>query len=151
MLNNNKSYAVYASTISLLMSLTAVSASAEEARNPFDAETNQIDEIIVSATGMPTPASQIGVSMDVITAEDIARQQIRLLPNILSKLPSANFSQEGGMGGLGYLRIRGLDRQYTAIYVDGVSLNDPSDINSSAELANFLTTDIERIELVRGS
>ena len=85
MLNNNKSYAVYASTISLLMSLTAVSASAEEARNPLDAETNQIDEIIVSATGMPTPASQIGVSMDVITAEDIARQQIRLLPNILSK------------------------------------------------------------------
>ena len=152
---NNRSHAIIASAISLLIALGVASASAQEADAVSAAQQkivhDMVDEIIVSATGIPTPASQIGVSMNVITGDDISREQIRLLPNIFAKLPSVNFNQEGGMGGVGYLRVRGLDRQYTAIFVDGVSLNDPSDINSSAELANFLTTDIERVEVIRGS
>ena len=50
-------------TIGLLAALTLTS--------PVWAE--EVDEIVVSATGIPTPISQIGASVDVISAEDLEK------------------------------------------------------------------------------
>ena len=51
-------------SIGLLAALTITPVWAEE-----------VDEIVVSATGIPTPISQIGASVDVITAEDLERSK----------------------------------------------------------------------------
>ena len=48
---------------------------------PLSAE--EVDEIVVSATGIPTPLAQIGASVDIITAEDLERQQITYLQDAL--------------------------------------------------------------------
>ena len=41
------------------------------------------DEIVVSATGVPTPAAQIGASVNVVTAEDLRDGQYVYLQDVL--------------------------------------------------------------------
>ena len=53
----------------------------------------EVDEIIVSATGIPTPAAEIGASVDVITAADLEAKQITYLQDAL-KLKGINVPQK---------------------------------------------------------
>ena len=76
-------------SIGLLAALTLTS--------PVRAEA--VDEIVVSATGIPTPILQIGSSVEVITTEDLDRQQITYLQDAL-KLRGINVPQSGGVGTL---------------------------------------------------
>ncbi len=110
----------------------------------------EVDEIIVSATGIPTPAAQIGASVDVITAEDLENQQVIYLQDALRGLKGITFDQEGTIGGIGNLRMRGLDRQNIVVFIDGVNMADAADIQGGTEIANLLVRDIERIEVLRG-
>ena len=68
------------------------------------------DEIVVSAVGFETPKSHIGSAISVITAEDIELLQADFVTDALSHLSGVSFDQDGGMGGVGYLRMRGFDR-----------------------------------------
>ena len=92
------------------------------------------DEIVVSATGVPTPASQIGASVDVIKQKDISKKNIQLLPDAMMGLKGLTFEQEGTTGGIGYLRMRGLDRQNVIVLVDGVNIADAADVSGGAEI-----------------
>jgi vitamin B12 transporter len=110
----------------------------------------EVDEIIVSATGIPTPVAQIGASVDVLTAEDLENQQVIYLQDALRGLKGITFDQEGTIGGIGNLRMRGLDRQNIVVFIDGVNVADAADVQGGAEIANLLVGDIERIEVMRG-
>jgi vitamin B12 transporter len=112
---------------------------------------SEVDELVVTATGMPQPLGEVGSSVSLITAEEIKRNQDRFVDTALSRLSGITFDQEGGAGGVGYLRIRGFDRQYATILLDGINIGDPADPQGAAELAHLLTADIERIEVLRGS
>jgi vitamin B12 transporter len=116
---------------------------------PLSAE--EVDEIVVSATGIPTPLAQIGASVDIITAEDLERQQITYLQDAISGLKGVTFAQEGTTGGLGYLRMRGLERQNVVVFIDGVNMADAADAQGGTEISNLLVGDIERIEVMRGA
>lgn len=138
----------YLVTCVIFLFLTGTSTSFAQ-RGPT--ENMAVDELVVTATGMPQPLGEIGSSVSLITAEDIKRHQDRFVDTALTRLSGLAFDQEGGAGGVGYLRVRGFDRQYTTILVDGINIGDPADPQGSAELANLLTPDIERIEVLRGS
>ena len=109
------------------------------------------DEIVVSATGVPTPAAQIGASVDVINKADISKKNILLLPDALLGLKGLTFEQEGTTGGIGYLRMRGLDRQNVIVLIDGVNIADAADPNGGAEISNMTLSDVEKIEVLRGA
>ncbi|MGI9439948.1 MAG: TonB-dependent receptor plug domain-containing protein [Parvibaculales bacterium] len=107
-----------------------------------------VNEIIVSATGIPTTIGQLGVSVDVITAEDLRRNQITYLQDAL-KLKAINVPQYGGRGTSANVFLRGLPGKYTALEVDGISLFDP---NFNQVLWQDVVTDnVEQIEILRGS
>ena len=108
----------------------------------------EVDEIVVSATGIPTPISQIGSSVDIITAEDLERQQITYLQDAL-KLKGINVPQNGGPGTLSNVFLRGLPGKYTNLVVDGISMFDP---NSNQVLWNDVVTDgVDQVEILRGA
>ena len=109
------------------------------------------DEIVVSVTGVPTPASQIGASVDVIKQKDISKKNIQLLPDALKGLKGLTFEQEGTTGGIGYLRMRGLDRQNVIVLVDGVNTADAADVSGGAEISNLTLSDVDKIEVLRGA
>ena len=111
----------------------------------------EVDEIIVSATGIPTPAAQIGASVDVITAEDLERQQITYLQDAL-KLKGINIPQNGGPGTLSNVFLRGLPGRYTDLVVDGISMFDPTGFGPGQVLWSDVIADgVSQIEILRGA
>ena len=109
------------------------------------------NELIVSATGIATPRDQLGSAVTVLTEADLARLQTPNIVDALVHVPGVSFDQEGVAGGIGYLRIRGLDRQYVTVLVDGIQLGDPADPFGSAEISNLISAGIGRVEVLRGS
>jgi vitamin B12 transporter len=108
----------------------------------------EVDEIVVSATGIPTPLAQIGASVDVITAEDLERQQITYLQDAL-KLKGINVPQTGGLGSLSNVFLRGLPGKYTDLRVDGISLFDPR--SNQVLWGDVIPQGVGQIEILRGS
>ena len=106
--------------------------------------------VIVSATRLPTPEMQVASSVTVITAEDIAARQERTLTDILKEVPGLNLVQNGGTGGLATVFMRGTNSNHTKVLVDGIDVSDPSSPNATFDFAQFLTQDIERVEVLRG-
>src|ERR1700733_10893893 len=90
-----------------------------------------LQDVIVSATRIATPASQIASSVTVITAEDIAAEQLRTVPDILKLVPGLNVVQSGGPGGQTSIFIRGTNSNHTKVLIDGIDVSDPSNAGNS--------------------
>lgn len=109
-----------------------------------------LDEITVSATRLPVPVRQVGSSVTVITADDIARDQRRTLPDALATVPGANVVQTGGPGGQTSVFLRGTNANHVKVLIDGVPVNDPSTPSGAFDFGPVQTGDIARIEVLRG-
>ncbi len=138
----------------LLYVLMAVNSSAEEI--PVDepasdeSDAHQVGDVIVTATRSETPAAQVASSVTVVTSEEIERRQLRLVTDVLRRVPGVDVRRTGGPGSATSIFIRGGDSDHVLVLLDGVELNDPSS-PSRAPIHNDLTTeDIDRIEVVRG-
>ncbi len=119
------------------------------ARHSF-AEDIAPEPVIISATQVPTPESQIASSVTVITGEDIDLRQQRTLPDVLRNVPGLNVVQTGGPGGQTSIFMRGTNLNHTKVFVDGIDVSDPSSPNASFDFAHFLTQDIAQVEILRG-
>jgi vitamin B12 transporter len=108
------------------------------------------DSIVVTATRIPTPESQVASSISVVTAEDIAARQIQNLPTLLAQLPGLNVVQTGGPGSQSSVFMRGTNSNHTKVFVDGINVGDPSNPTGAFDFSQFLTQDIERVEVLRG-
>ena len=65
----------------------------------FNLGTNADENVVVSATRLPTPEAEVGSSVTVITAADIDARQERSLPDALETVPGLFVEQSGGLGG----------------------------------------------------
>jgi vitamin B12 transporter len=114
--------------------------------SPGESET---EELVVSATRIATPIDQIGSSLTVITADEIQQLQRRTLPELLQTIPGLSVVQTGGPGGKTSVFTRGSDSNHTKVLIDGVDANDPSQ-DGVFDFGQVLTSDIERVEVLRG-
>lgn len=101
------------------------------------------DSIVVTA-------SRTGADAGVFIAgrEAIARRQPATLLDILDEVPGVNAFQTGGPAGGSFLTVRGGEPNFTAVLIDGVRLNDPT--NSAGGAFDFTLLDplvVERIEI----
>ena len=107
-----------------------------------------LDPVVVTATRTPVRASQLGSSVDVITAEDASRRQLTTLSQALEGA-GATPVHTGAQGGATSLFTRGSNSTQTLILVDGIRASD-----SNALYANFIGAaaplGTDRIEVVRG-
>ncbi|GJE78492.1 TonB-dependent receptor plug domain-containing protein [Methylorubrum suomiense] len=130
------------------------SALAQQTARPFaDAPAGAaatLDEISVSATGVPTPTAQVGSSVTVLTAAQLEQQQRRTVPDALQQVPGLNVVQTGGPGGQTSVFIRGANSNHTKVLIDGIDATDPSNPNGSFDFGQLLTEDLSRIEVLRG-
>ncbi len=109
-----------------------------------------LDTEIVSATRLPTPQSQLGSSVTVITAADIAAEQLLTVTDVLKLVPGLNVVQSGGPGGQTSVFIRGTNSNHTKVLIDGIDVSDPSNASATFDFGQLLAADIERIEVLRG-
>jgi len=115
------------------------------------AEDAALEPMVVTATRTPTPLSQLGSSVTLITADDIERRQFQTLTDALKDVPGLMVVQSGVMGSQTSVFMRGTNSDHVLVLIDGVEMNDPSSPNGSFDFAHFLLDDIDSIEIVRGS
>jgi vitamin B12 transporter len=113
-------------------------------------EVETLDPIVVGATRVATPASQLASSVTVITAQEIERNQWRTLPDVLRAVPGLTLVQTGGPGGTASVYMRGTNANHTKVLIDGIAVSDPSSANGSFDFSQVLTGDIARVEVLRG-
>ena len=106
--------------------------------------------VVVTATRLPTPQSEVASSITVITAEEIEQKQERTLPDALADVPGLNVVQTGGPGGTTSVYMRGTNANQVKVLIDGIDASDPSSPDGSFNFANILTSNIARIEVLRG-
>lgn len=107
-------------------------------------------DVVVTATRLPTPATEVASSVTVITEEEIERKQQRTLSDVLRDVPGLTVVQTGGPGGLTAVFIRGTNSNHTKVFIDGIDVGDPSTANGDFDFAHVLASDIERVEVLRG-
>ncbi len=111
-----------------------------------------MNEVVVSVTRMETRVDKIGGnSVSVITADDIASKNMGSVADILKTVPGIDVASNGGPGTRTSVFMRGADSKNTLVLIDGIMMNDPSQANRGANLANLSLDNIERIEVVRGA
>ncbi|MCX6834838.1 MAG: TonB-dependent receptor [candidate division Zixibacteria bacterium] len=108
------------------------------------------DTIVVTANRLATPTSQVGSSVTVITADQIARSQATMVADVLRTVPGVSVVQSGGSGQQTSIFMRGANSEHVLVLIDGVEINDPSSPNNAANLAHLPVDNIERIEILRG-
>lgn len=114
-------------------------------------EVFQLDEITVFANLAPTALDSVGSSVTVISADDLQAAGDMQVSDYLNRLPGVSAARQGPFGTATNLRIRGADRRYIAVYVDGVRVDDPSLVQTGTDFGTLMTPDVGRIEVLRGS
>ena len=132
-------------TTSLLALAAATSAFGQTAP-----EAPTVGAVVVTATRIPTPKLKVADSITVITAKDIAAKQEQTLPDVLKDVPGLNVVQTGGPGGATSVFMRGTNSNHVKVLVDGIDVSDPSSPTATFDFGQFLTPDIERVEVLRG-
>lgn len=150
-LNIQRDFAMSSKTFLYTTSLLALSFSlSQSAVAQIDADTD-IETIEITGTRIASSLDQIGRSVSVITAEEIEIRQQRFLYETLQNIPGLQVTRSGSFGALATISIRGLASDQTLVVQDGVVVNDPSSFGNGFNFANFDTSDVERIEVLRGA
>jgi len=111
-------------------------------------ETKKVDPVVVTATTVPTPAEQLGVSLNVITGEEFKTYHYSTVDDAFRSIPGVNVTQQGGYGKLSTLSIRGANANQVLILVDGVRVSSPT--LGQTDLSDISPDLIDRIEVIRG-
>lgn len=110
---------------------------------------DDIETIEITAARTPLSVVDIASNVTIISAEDIEKRQTFSLPDLLNTLPGIAVARAGSVGGQAQLRLRGGEANQTLVLIDGVQINDPS-AGDEVQFELLSTTEIERIELIRG-
>lgn len=111
----------------------------------------EIDEIVVSANLEEAEAARTGVSVSVVTEEELKATGETRLVEYLSRLPGVSIRTTGPLGTQSGLSIRGASQNYVAVLVDGIDVTDPSGTQVAYNFGGLTTADVSRIEVLRGS
>ena len=109
--------------------------------------------IIVIAPGKtPQSLSTVGSSVTVIDSDKINESSHFSLANIIDdSSTSTNMFQAGGLGANTGIQLRGLEKRYSTVYIDGVKMLDPSSSDGSFYMENVMKNSIDRVEILKGT
>jgi iron complex outermembrane receptor protein/vitamin B12 transporter len=129
---SQESEAVYvgsgAATVNLALKLASVS-----------------QEIVVSATGVEVPDTQVGASVSVVPADQFQYKLPALEP--LRQVPGVQVLEAGQRGITESIFIRGGNSNANAIWLDGIPIMQ---IGGAVDFGNIFTTGVDRTEVLRG-
>ena len=109
--------------------------------------------VIVIAPGKSIQSyNTVGSSVSVIDGDTIEGSQDSFLADVLNNnTTSMNLFQMGGQGTNTGIQIRGLEKRYSTIYIDGIKMNDPSTSDNSFYAQDIMKHSIDRVEILKGS
>lgn len=116
-----------------------------------DLPSSSIEEILIVDTRLINDSFSIGDNLTV-DANALLNIQPVDAEQLFQRLPGFALSRPGGAGGVSELFLRGAESNFTAVYVDGIRLNNSS--NSRGGSFDFSTLDlygIDHIDVATGA
>ena len=114
--------------------------------------TRQMDEVVVTATRSELKQSQTGKVMTVIDRKTLERSQGKGLGELLTEQAGIHVNGSANTVGTNQdLYFRGASTGNVLVLLDGVPVNDPSQINTYFDLNHLQTDQVERIEILKGA
>ena len=107
------------------------------------------DSLVVTANRFQQPVNTVLAPTDVVTREQIDKWQSKTVLDVLRRLPGVDISQNGGMGQLASVYVRGTDSRHALILMDGVPVSRPN-LSNDSNLYQIPVSLIQRIEFIRG-
>ncbi|MBC7767797.1 MAG: TonB-dependent receptor [Phycisphaerales bacterium] len=108
------------------------------------------EELIVTATRVPTPAERLPANVHVIDADEARSRGVTNISDALAEAPSLNIIRSGGFGQQSSVFAGGANSNHTLVLYDGLRLNDPSTPGSSFDTGQDTLAGLSRIEIVQG-
>lgn len=111
-------------------------------------EGTQVQErVIVRAR----PLDSVAASVSIIDEETIEAANVRTVAELLEYVAGARVLSSGSRGGATTIQLRGGDPNFVLVLLDGVPLNDPTDIEGGAvNLSSLPISSVQRVEVARG-
>ena len=108
-----------------------------------------INNVVISASRTEQRIQDALPATTLITRADIDRAQAVDLPSLIRNVTGIEIVQNGGVGTVSSVFIRGAESRHTLVLVDGVPINN---LNFSlGALEHIPLVNVERIEVVRGN
>ncbi len=109
----------------------------------------KLGEVVVTATRIRQPLSEIGTSVSVMPGSQMQDQKLGLVAPAMQQLPGVEVNQAGSPGTQTDVTIRGATAAQTLILLDGVDVNTAS--TGGFDFSTLTTDNVDRVEVVRGS
>ena len=127
--------------------LSAIRLSAQEVT-----AVKNLNEVIVTANKVEQKQNSTGKVVTVITKEQIEKSPGKTVAELLNE--QAGITINGAYsspGSVQTLYMRGANASRALLLIDGIPVNDPSEINNDFDLNLFSINDVERIEICKGA
>jgi outer membrane cobalamin receptor len=106
---------------------------------------------VITVTGQPVAVSLAPASVTVVSDEQVRNASALTSADIMRTVPFVNLEQNGSAGSLSAVTIRGGKPNLVLTLIDGIPVNDLSNLLGGAfDFSSLLTHDVERVEVVRG-
>ena len=128
--------------------LPALSVFSLAVASSVQAQTSEMDRVIVTATRQEQRANESIASVSVIDRDEIALTGANTLGELLSKGPGVEFSRQGSPGSAETVFIRGANGGHSLVLIDGVRIGSAS-LGTTA-LEAIPLEQVQRIEILRG-
>ncbi|MEQ4989012.1 TonB-dependent vitamin B12 receptor BtuB [Proteus vulgaris] len=115
----------------------------------FSAFANNNDTLSVTANRFQEPNSSILAPITVVEREQIDRWQSNSVIDVLRRMPGIDVGQNGGIGQMSSIYVRGAESRHVLILVDGVRLNQ-ANVSGSSDISQIPLSLVQRIEYIRG-
>ncbi len=109
----------------------------------------EVNPVVVTATRVSQPLSEVLSSVSVLTREDIEKSQAASLADLIRGEAGFEFGRNGGPGSTTSFFLRGQDSKNLVMMVDGVRAQ--TDGIGSLTVTDLPLSQIERIEILRGN
>ena len=114
------------------------------------AVSGQLNPVVVTATRNSQLLGSALPFTSVISREDIERSQATDLVTLLQREAGLQRTQNGGIGSVSSVFIRGAASLQTLVLIDGVPQNK-QDASGAVSLEHLMLENVERVEIVRGN
>jgi vitamin B12 transporter len=141
-MKNSKSFGRVASAPALSLITLAVA-------TQLQAQVLEINPVVISATRMAQPLSEVLASVSVITRQDIDKSQAASLADLLRGEAGFEFGRSGGPGSTTSFFLRGQESKNVVLMIDGV--RSQTDGIGALTMTHVPLSQIERVEILRGN
>ncbi|MEK6665309.1 MAG: TonB-dependent receptor [candidate division NC10 bacterium] len=111
-------------------------------------EVRRLEPVVVTATKVETPQERLGVSVTVITEDEIRAQNHIRIEEVLRQVPGVEVRRSGTFGKETTISVRGVGANRVQVLVDGMRVKQST--QGIVDFSDLSLDSIERIEVIRG-